>query len=301
MKCLLIRNYFFRATGVDESFKYVKETHDSYKEIIKLLQSRGANLWVLRAKFLLSYEQFVTYNENVTPKCNADIILMQELLADRDLFDRLNKQSWVDFILQSYKVFIMDSCFLIVCLSSLPRDIVKVIIEWYNELVKLQHKSLRGKNKSVKTISNITTDLSDGIAVISAILNYCPFMKDYFNIFCELNKDDDIGGIINNACLIIEALNQLRFYFPITSKDFIQPNFLQMLFLSVHLYVALPMFKPKGNIKFNPPLLRSSTRQVAISPSTQESLLFNLIILNNNKNNFIVEKAPSGDNGKKCM
>lgn len=257
---------------------------------------------MLQAKFLLSYEQFVIYAENVTPKCNADIILTKELLADVNLYDRLNKQSWIDFILQSYKVFVMDSCFFdCVCVSSQPREIIKVLVDWYNEQIALQHNKLRGKDKAVKVITNITTDLSDGIAIASSILNYCSFMTDHFYIFCEIDENDTMSGIINNACLIIEAMNLLRLYFPLNSKDFLEPNFIQMLFLSIHLYVVLPMFKPKDIIKFNPPLLRSSTRQVAIAPASQESLIFTYMILNNTRNNFIVEKAPSGENGKKMF
>ncbi|CAG4944631.1 unnamed protein product [Colias eurytheme] len=289
-------------TGVDENFKFIKEIHDTYREIISLLRCRGANLWVLQAKFLLSYEQFIIYSENVTPKCNADIILTQELISDVTLFNRLNKQSWIDFILQSYKVFVMDSCFFdCVCVSSQPRDVVKVIIDWFNENISHQHATLRGKEKPVKTITNITTDLSDGVAFISVILTFCPFMANHFTLFCEINNTDSNSCIINNACLVIEALNLLRLYFPISTKDFLQPNYLLMLFLSIHLYVTLPMFTPRDTVQFYPPLLRSSTRQVAINPSSQESLIFNHIILQNTKNNFTVEKASPPDNGKKMF
>ncbi|KOB79187.1 Uncharacterized protein OBRU01_00922, partial [Operophtera brumata] len=287
---------------VDESFKCVKEIHDTYSEILNLMKSRGTDLWVLQARFLLSYEQFVVYSENVTPKCNADITLTRELLEDVNLFDRLSKQSWIDFILQSYKVFVMDSCFFeCVCVSSDHRDIVKILIDWYNEHILIQHNKLRGINKPVKVMTNISTDLTDGIALASTIMSYCPYLADKFEMFSEITEDNKEGGIINNACLIIEAMNQLRLYFPLISKDFLQPNFLQMLFLSIHLYVALPMFKPKDIIKFNPPLLRSSTRQLAIFPASQESLIFSYIILNNDSNNFVVEKAPPGDNGKKML
>lgn len=266
------------------------------------MKSRGSDLWVMQAKFLLSYEQFVIYSENVTPKCNADIILTRELLADVNLFNRLTKQSWIDFILQSYKVFVMDSCFFdCICVSSENRDIVKILIDWYNEHILIQHKKLREKSKPVKVMTNITTDLTDGIALASIIMSYCPFLADQFIMFSEITEDTKESAIINNACLIIEAMNQLRLYFPLSSKNFLQPNFLQMLFLSIHLYVALPMFKPKDIIKFNPPLLRSSTRQVAICPASQESLIFSYMLLNNNSNNFAVEKAPSGENGKKMF
>lgn len=285
---------------MDESFKCVKEIHDTYREIITLLRSRGANLGIIEAKLLLSYDQFVTYSNNITPKRNADIIFTQKLLDDEMLFKRINKQSWMDLILQSYKVFVMDSCFFeCVCVSSQPRDILKILIEWYNTNVALQHEKFRHKNKPIKHINNLTSDLADGIALISTILNYCPFMEEYFQHFCENDKDCEESTIINNACLIIEAMNALKLYFPLTSADFLQPNFLVMLFLSIHLYITLPMFKPKDVIEFNPPLLRSSFRQLSISPSNQESLVFNHVILNNIKSNFTVEKASSGDSGKK--
>ncbi|XP_045521413.1 uncharacterized protein LOC123712396 isoform X1 [Pieris brassicae] len=289
-------------TGVDETYKTVKEIHDTYREVIGLLRSRGANLWVLQAKFLLSHEQFLIYSDNVTPKGNADIILNEELKSDINLFNRINKQSWIDFILQSYKVFVMDSCFFdCVCVSGQPRDVVKVLIDWYNENILYQHGILRDKQKPIKTITNITTDLSDGIAIISSILTFCPFTANHFSFYCEIDNTETEGCITNNACLIIEALNMLRLYFPLSSKDFLQPNFLLMLFLSIHLYVTLPMFKPKNTVNFYPPLLRSSTRQVAISPTSQESLIFNHVILQNTKNNFMVEKITSPDNGKKMF
>lgn len=291
---------YFSVIGVNETFKFVKEIHDTYREILSLLRSRGANLWVLQAKFLLSYEQFVTYSENVTSKCNADIILTQELIANETLFNRLNKQSWIDFILQTYKVFVIDSCFFeCVCMSTQPRDIIKIIVDWYNENISKQHLKLRNKTKPVKVVTNITTDLSDGIALISTIITYCPFMADHFQLLCDTNENTAIDQIINNGCLVIEAMNILRLYFPLTSKDLLEPNFLQMLFLSIHLYIVLPTFKPKDVVEFNPPLLRSSSRQLAISPSSQESLIFNYVILNNIKTNFSVEKGSSADNGKK--
>ncbi|XP_047544580.1 uncharacterized protein LOC125076895 [Vanessa atalanta] len=286
--------------GVDESYKCVKEIHDTYREILILLRSRGANVGVLQAKFLLSYEQFVIYSDNTTPRCNADIILTQQLLADVVLFNRLSKQSWIDLILQSYKVFVMDSCFFeCVCMSTQPRDIIKILTEWYNENILLQHEKLRGKKKTPKIITNITTDLTDGIAIISTILTYCPFMEEHFQLFCDDCNNCVENNIINNACLIIEAMNILKLYFPLSSKDFLHPNFLVMLFLSIHLFVTLPMFKTKDLVEFNPPLLRSSTRLLAISPSNQESLIFNYIILNNIKSNFTVEKTSSADTGKK--
>ncbi|XP_075991628.1 cilia- and flagella-associated protein 47-like [Anticarsia gemmatalis] len=290
------------AQGVDETFKCVKEIHDTYREIIKLLQSRGANLWALHPKYLLSHEQFIIYADNVTPKCNADIVLTRELLIDPDLYNRLNKQSWIDFILQSYKVFIMDSCFFeCVCVNTEPRHIVNILVEWYNEQISVQYPILLGKNKQTKLITNITTDLSDGVALASVISYYCPFLRHHFSIFTEVHDENEEGDIINNACLIIEAMNQLRLYFPLSSKDFLEPNFLQMLFLSIHLYVVLPMFKPKDTIILNPPLLRSSTRHVSICPTSQESLIFSYMILNNNRNAFVVEKVASADNGKKMF
>ncbi|XP_026727315.1 uncharacterized protein LOC113493508 [Trichoplusia ni] len=288
--------------GVDDSFKLVKEIHDTYREVIVLLRSRGANLWALQPKFLLSHEQYVVYTEYVTPKCNADIVLRNQLVTDVNLFNRLNKQSWFDFILQTYKVFILDSCFFdCICVSAQPRDIVKIIVDWFNEQIMRQHHNIRGNNKSVKHINNLTTDLIDGYALSCAFMNYCPFLIEHFSLYCEVHEQTREGDIINNACLIIEAMNQLRLYFPLSTRDFFAPNFIQMLFLSIHLYVILPMFKPKGTIRFNPPLLRSSSRQVAIAPSSQESLIYTFMILNNTQNNFLVEKAPTADNGKKMF
>lgn len=298
--CTIVHYFTFSAHGVDESFKCVKEIHDTYKEILSLLKSRGSDLWILQAKFLLSYDQFVIYSEFVTPKCNADILLTQELLGDVNLFNRLSKQSWIDIILQSYKVFVMDSCFFdCVCVSNQSRDIVRVLVDWFNS--HIQHSKLSAKNVTVKEISNITTDLSDGVAIASVILTYCPFLSDQFVMLSNIESENREAGIINNACLIIEAMNLLRLYFPLTSTDFLEPNFLQMLFLSIHLYVVLPMFKPRDVIKFSPPLLRSSTRNVGVYPATQESLTFNFVLLNNIKNNFTVEKVPSAEIGKKMF
>ncbi|KAF9415601.1 hypothetical protein HW555_006809 [Spodoptera exigua] len=255
----------------DEPFKQVKEIHDTYKEIINLLKSRGANLWVLQAKYLLSHEQFVIYCDNVEPKSHADMLLTQQLLSDVNLFNRLNKQSWIDFILQSYKVFIMDSCFFdCVCISPGHRDILRILLDWYNEQIMLKQQQLIGKTKPVKQIVNLTTDLSDGIALASAIIHFCPFLSDHFSAFCEVNEASREGDVINNACIIIEAMSILRLHFPLSTQDFFQPNFLQMLFLSIHLYVVLPMFKTKQTINFRPPLLRSSTRQIVISPTIRK-------------------------------
>ncbi|CAD0196125.1 unnamed protein product [Chrysodeixis includens] len=288
--------------GVDETFKFVKEIHDTYREVMVLLQSRGGNLWALQPKYLLSHEQYVIFVNNVTPKCNADIVLTKQLVEDVKLFDRLNKQSWFDFILQIYKVFVLDSCFFdCICVSAQPRDIVKILLDWFNEQILIQHRNLRGNIKPVKHITNLTTDLSDGIALSCAIMNYCPFLIQHFSVYCEVQEQSREGDIINNACLIIDAMHQLRLHFPLSTEDFSSPNFLQMLFLSIHLYVILPMFKPKGSIRFNPPLLRSSTRQVAIAPISQETLIYSFIILNNTQNNFLVEKTPTGENGKKMF
>ncbi|XP_045536041.1 uncharacterized protein LOC106719788 [Papilio machaon] len=283
----------------DETVRQVKDIHGVYGEIIKLLKSRGANIWALEAKFLLSYDQFVIYVTNVPPKNNADKFFIQEILSDVTLFKRLNKQCWIDFILQSYKVFILDSCFFdCVCVSSQPRDILNTLINWYNDQLRAHYAQCL-KGETVKCIKNITTDLCDGIAIIAAFLNHCSFLKDHFSIYSKENECKTNNGKINNACLIIEAINQLRLNFPIGSLDFLEPNFLQMFFLSITLYVALPMFKPKDIIIFNPPLLKSSTRKVSINPASQESLTLAYFLLDNSKNTFSVEKIAAGDSGKK--
>ncbi|CAH0603100.1 unnamed protein product [Chrysodeixis includens] len=286
----------------DESFRFVKEIHDTYREVVILMQSRGANLWALQPKYLLSHEQYVVYTKHRQPKCNADIELTKQLVENVELFDRLNKQSWFDFILQIYKVFVLDNCFFdCICVSAQPRDIVKILLDWFNEQILIQHRNLRGNIKPVKHITNLTTDLIDGIALSCAIMNYCPFLIKHFSVFCEVHEQTQESDITNNACLIIDAMNQLKLYFPLSIEDFFSPNFLQMLFLSIHLYVILPMFQPKETIRFNPPLLRSSTRQVAIAPISQETLTYSFTILNNTRNNFLVDKAPTGENGKKMF
>lgn len=245
----------------------------------------------------MSYEQFILYCENTDEINEAFITINQELMNDEHLFNRLNKQSWIDMILQSYKVFILESCFFeCVCISMQHRNIVNIIIDWFNNQIEGESFNLVPKNKIV---NNLTSDMSDCVAFTAAILNYCPFIKKHFSIFCEIDEFNKTGCITHNACLLIEALNQIKLYFPLNCEDLLQPNFLQMLFLSVHLFVVLPTYKTKDIITFNPPLLRSSTRQISVYPSSQESLTFNYIILNNFRNNFTVEKAPSNENGKK--
>ncbi|CAK1603077.1 unnamed protein product [Parnassius mnemosyne] len=286
----------------DETIQQVKEVYAMYKEVINLLKSRGANLWAVKPKFLLSYDQFVTFIENIPPKCIADEFFDQELLNNTTLFERLNKQCWIDFILQSYKVFVLESCFFdCICDSTQSRDIVNILITWYNEQLLIYSNTFSLKSGTVKCIKNITNDLSDGIAIIATFLNYCPFLNEHFSLKSHENECKCQSGIINNACLIIEAVNQLRLNFPLTSKDFLEPNFLQMLFLSIHLYVILPMFKPKENISFNPPLLRSSTRKITITPTSQESLNFNTVLFYNKKSGFVVEKTFDVDNTKRVI
>lgn len=288
---------------MDESFKGVKEIHDTYKEILNVLRSRGSDLWILQAKFLLSYDQFVLYTEYVTPTLKADVLLIRDLLKNAELFHRLSKQCWIDFILQCYRVFVMDSCFFdCVCVNNQNRYIVNVLIDWFNAQIVLQHNTLKEKDEPLKKITNLNTDLIDSTAFASAMLTYCPFLSHHFKFFMALKEDDNReSGLINNACLVIEAMNLLRLYFPLASTDLLKPNFLQMLFLSIHLYVVLPMFKPRQVVHFNPPLLRSSTRHIVVSPATQESLIFTHVLLNNNRNSFTIEKAPTVENGKKMF
>lgn len=259
---------------------------------------------MLRARFLLSYDQFVQYSANYPPSTHPDAQFIQDLISNPQLFDRLGKQTWFDFILQCYKVFVLDSCFFeCVCVASQPRNIVNIIIQWYNEHIHIQHKFLRG-SKPVKKVTNITTDLSDGIAIISVFVAYCPFLISHFSQFCEINTSNPEEGIVHNACLILEAMSQIKIFFPLSAKDFYKPNFLHMLFLSVHLNVTLPMYESKETIEFLPPLLKSSTRQLTINPLGQESLSFNYQILNNTKNNFSVEKAappPEGNEKKNYL
>lgn len=288
----------------DEALRCVVEIHDTYKQIIRLLKGRGTNLFMLQARFLLSYDQFVQYSANHPSKTHSEAQFIHDLISDPQMFDRLGKQTWFDFILQCYKVFVLDSCFFdCVCVASQPRNIIDVILKWYNERILIQHKFLR-PNKPVKYVTNLTTDLSDGIAIISVFISHCPFLIPHFSQYYEIDPSNPEDGIVNNACLILDAMSQIKFFFPLSTKDFFNPNFLHMLFLSVHLNVTLPMYEPKETIEFLPPLLKSSTRQLTISPLGQESLSFNYQILNNTKNNFSVEKAappPEGNEKKNYL
>lgn len=281
----------------DEALRYIVEIHETYKQIIHLLKARGTNLPMLQARFLLPYDQFVQYSASYPPKSLPDADFVHELISNPQLFDRLGKQTWFDLILQCYKVLVLDSCFFdCVCVTSEPRNIINIVLQWYNDHIHLQHKYLRG-NKPTKLVTNLTTDLSDGIAMISVFVNHCPFMKSHFRQFCDIDISNPEENIVNNACLILEAMSQLKIFFPLTVKDFLKPNFLHMLFLSIHLNVTLPMYEPKETIEFLPPLLKSSTRQLTISPMSQESLSFNFQILNNTRNNFTVEKVPPPPEG----
>lgn len=298
----LTLSFFFSVDVNDEALKCVVEIHETYTQIIRLVKARGTNLPMLQARFLLQYDQFIQFTTNFPSNTHPDADFVHELICNPELFSRLGKQTWFDFVLQCYKVFVLDSCFFdCVCVTPIPRDIINVVIKWYNERIRVQHRKLRGASKPVKEITNLTADLSDGIAIICVFTNHCPFMLPHFSQFCEINSSNPREGIVNNACLIMEAMTQLKIYFPLSTKDFLEPNFLHMLFFSIHLNVTLPMYEPKETIQFLPPLLKSSTRQLTISPSSQESLSFNFHILNNTRSNFTVEKsaAPVEGNGKK--
>lgn len=288
---------------MDEVFKHVLEVYDSYEDVIKLLKARGCHLWIIQARFLLNFEQFSVYCNNVTSKTNADILLTRELLDDPDSYYRLSKLAWMEFVIQCYRAFVLNCCFLdCACPKTKNRDVVKVLIEWYNKHIGEQHFYFRGQNKSIKTIANLTTDMSDGIAIISVLLHYCPFMRKHFKCFAEVEGSNEVEGcIINNTCLIDDALKHIRILFPLTYSDFLEPSFVPMLFLSIHLYIVLPMFYPRDIIRFKPPLLRSSARLVTVYPSIQESLMCSLLLLNNKKNNFMAEKAHFGDYSKKVF
>lgn len=304
---MLTKNNLFLFSSVDitdEALRCVVEIHETYKQIIHLLKARGTNLLMLQARFLLPYDQFMQYSAINPSKTHPDANFVHKLISNPQLYDRLSKQTWFDFILQCYKVFVVDSCFFdCVCVTSEPRNIINIILQWYNERILLQHKYLR-ENKPVKQVTNLTTDLSDGIAITSVFVNHCSFMISHFSQFCEIDISNPEQSIVNNACLILEAMSQLKIFFPLSTKDFLQPNFLHMLFLSIHLIVTLPMYEPKETIEFLPPLLKSSTRLLTISPLSQESLSFNFQILNNPKSNFSVEKAtppPEGNDKKNYL
>lgn len=293
---------YFRNSNTEEPFKTVSEIYGTYKEIVKLLRCRGVGQgWGLDPKYLLSYRQYTIYTKNVALKNTADVQLLEKLLASRELYCRLNKQTWLDFILQTYKVFVIENCFWACACSNhsihTKRDIIPILIEWYNTVIIASHGRLRN-DQPFKKVTNLTTDLRDGIAIVSAILCFCPFFKEHFSPFCEIENEDDAESvIINNACLITEALLQIKINFPLIAKDFLHPNYMQMLFLSIHLYITLPMFKPKETIYFNPPLLQRSCRNLTLS--NHESILSHFLILNNSQNCFSVEKTLDCEGNKK--
>lgn len=280
------------------------EIYETYNEIINLLKCRGADIWFLEAQYLLSYDQFYIYCKNVPEKNKGDLYYRQSILTDIQLFKRLNKQCWVDFILQTYKVFIFDNIAIEnISFNTQNQDILSVIIEWFNRQINMHWYKLLKKEetKCIKIIKNITTDLRDGIAFVAVLLNHCPFLAEQFKLFIEIDNKNENECIIHNTCLIIEAMNIIKLNFPLASTDLLVPNFIQILFILIHFYMLLPIMKPKEELEFHTTLSNNFTRELSISSSSHESLLYNHILLYNVNNVFTVEKATSNDNIKKVI
>ncbi|CAH1388641.1 unnamed protein product [Nezara viridula] len=167
----------------------------------------------------------------------------------------------------------------------------KVILGWLNVVYNTMKLTVDRENPRwpTKLITNLHTDLQDGVVLCAVTLFYCPFLEDlYFQDFYF--SPSDSAQSHHNGVLLATAWNAIRLGLTVVPTDFYHSNPISMMLLVCHLYMVMRSYVPQSTIQFLSCLSQSVTRKVSVINPNASSIGYAIKILGDPNGSFSLEK-----------
>ncbi|KAF5298427.1 hypothetical protein FQR65_LT01205 [Abscondita terminalis] len=336
--------------------------YNMYVQVIHLISSQGGYLSHIYPENLLSYDDYVLFLKYIYQNKPEFIGEAPPDILQEDKFYLLSKQQWIDLLLQTYKVSVLNRVsvpfnykkdslpsqnftYRSQCSSLTEKPIIipdvgpfqsastfsqmsktkehqstslcvpldesefwisydqatssafystseLILLHWLqyytNEQIKKWLKNINLYNvPTLRNVQNFDFDLQDGVVFIAVTLQYCSYLEPHCrDIFyapsCYEQK-------FHNALKIIQAWNMIGLSYYVTPTQIIKPNCLNMVMLVNYLYQVLPTFCANNELVFKSGLSTKCSKQILIQNISENTIGYNVIILENERKVFFVK------------
>lgn len=282
-----------------------------YKNALDILKRLGAYFNHVRPEFLLEFSRYDIYLKHY-PEEDPLIVLP----VDREEFYRLGKQAWLDLLLQTYKVLVLNRLFfgekkmyVAPPVKSVPhekytnliKDISKnrhifsntelLLLNWLEFQYNDVRKTLWADNEYLqyKEISYYSDEMDDGFVYAAITLAYCPYLAPHFDDL--YNRPSSYGEYLHNNIRVVQSWELLNFSLAVTAGDLIDPHPMRTLFIIAYLFQLLPNMYPTETITFRVGLSKDTRKLFVIKNTNEFTVAYKPILYGPDSSSFKVDQC----------
>lgn len=307
------KNFAFRDYPIDEVEK-ITYAYKIYHNVLEYLKGKCAILSHVRPEHLLLYDDYVIYMKK--GQSTENIIL------DEEIFFRYSSQSWIDLLLQTFKVYVLPNVKLPRRVSAtsftknegkkdVQKQLEEALIKWERITLMTEEEmetSIYGKREvtllawfrfifqeyhhllfvheslTTKRFSNFRDSFFDSLALTVVTAVYCPYL---YNDLKDINVPPrTYEEAFHNACVVILAWSKVNMSYHTSPTELLLANEMQLVLLSAYLYQVLPTLRPSETIVMEAPLSQKTTKQIPIKNIRNAVVAYQVLFFENEKGYF---------------
>lgn len=233
------------------------------------LKDLGAYFTNVRPALLLEFTYFGLYLEQ-HPEIESNVSS-----TDMEQFYRLTKQTWLDLVLQTYKVLVLNRAFFGEKKVYVAPTVKSIAHERYTSSIKdisrnrhlftntellllnwleFHYNDVRRRewadNDSLhaREIAFFGQDMEDAFVYAAVTLAYCPYLAPHFKKM--YSAPSSYEEYLHNNIIVVQSWNILNFSLSVTADEIVDPHPMRTFFIVVYLYQMLPNMYPVETIEF---------------------------------------------------
>ncbi|KAI4464355.1 cilia- and flagella-associated protein 47 [Holotrichia oblita] len=274
--------------------------YKTYKQAIRFLSAAGAYFPHVRPELLLEYSSYCLYVKN----CYEN---GQEQLLNPTDFYRISKQCWLDLLLQTYKIFVLNTlcnrveesqskCPLHEIFRNLPRttgttsnlfsDNELMLLNWLNFNYEEIRQRYWSDNPALqaRNIIYFNHNMEDGFVFAAVTLAYCPYLEEHFKKLYP--KPVSYEDALHNNITVLEAWKLLNLTIQISPQTLMQSHSVVNLMLTAYLFEILPEMYPCELMKFHSGLSQTHSSRLTITNQNDFPVCYKPIFIGPSETNF---------------
>ncbi|XP_046677342.1 cilia- and flagella-associated protein 47-like [Homalodisca vitripennis] len=283
----------------------------AYKQLVDFMKAQGALINHVEPKYLMSYDDYCVYSQSSDKKeeCNNELLSI-------GVFKCVTTQCWLDLFLQIYRTLILGPTVGVkvgmldqeAAVSEVPHKTKygrpeDVLMSWLTHHYNTQRLIVwPDKPSRPRTVTNLDSDLEDGLVLATVTAAYCPFLSP-LHFQAMFTQPTTVSQAYHNTVCLTSAWDKIRLGYSVTPRDLMRPNVVNMLMLVAHLYRNLSSYKLETTVSFMATLNTSETQVVTLENSEESAVTYHIEILPNNssfeiddmKDSFVLKNKQRGE------
>uniref|UniRef100_A0A0R3TNS1 Calponin-homology (CH) domain-containing protein n=1 Tax=Rodentolepis nana TaxID=102285 RepID=A0A0R3TNS1_RODNA len=209
---------------------------------------------------------------------------------DKITFERVSKVAWTSLFLQLLKALVVG------------QGAEARLLQWVNKSVKSSWTRLCEVNKQTEKpmqyalhppkVTNFGEDFASGLALVTVIANYAPFLIDELFLQLNLNPQSQEHKF-HNAVQIVKSFRILQVDVSITAEEICNPNEVQMILVLSNLYRTLPDYQIQSEIKLTGKLNAYVLEYLTLSNPTNRKLTYSCFYVGKDAKSFYFNKESN--------